>query len=407
MGYLKTTFRGISWMAALRGLTRGLAIIKTAILARILLPSQFGIFGIATLVLGLLEMLTETGINIFLIQEKDKIDEYVDSAWVTSILRGILISVIILISIPFITMFFATPNAKNILLLVAIVPFIRGFINPSVVKFQKNLEFNKQFFYDSSLFLIDVIVGVSLGILTHSENSLIWGMIVTAMVELIISFWLIKPTPKFVFEKQKVMKVINRGKWVTGAGLFNYLFLNLDDILVGRMLGTTPLGIYQQSYKVSSLPVTEVGEVFNRVTFPVYSTIEEDHERLKRAFLKTLSVITLFVVPFGVFVYFFPELIVKILLGRGWEEAVPVLKVLAVFGVLKAVSNSFFSLFLALKKQEVVTLITFISIVVMSLTIFPLIQKYGIVGAAFSTIIATLASLPFTIYHYNKIFKKI
>jgi len=404
MGYLKTTFRGISWMAALRVVTRGLTIVKIAILARILLPAQFGIYGIATLVLGLLEMLTETGINVFLIQEKDDVDGYINSAWVTSIIKGIIISAIILITIPFITMFFATPNARDILYLISVVPFIRGFINPSIVKFQKNLEFNKQFFYSTSLFLIDIVVGVSLGILTHSENSLIWGMIVAALVEVFISFLVIKPTPKFSFEKEKLMKVINRGKWVTGAGIFNYLFLNLDDILVGRILGTTSLGVYQQAYKISSLPVTEVGEVFNRVTFPVYSTIGEDHERLKKAFLKTLSIITILVVPFGILVFLFPDLIVRLLLGQGWESAIPVLKVLAIFGICKAISNSFFSLFLALKKQEVVMLITFVGIFVMAVTIFPLVNKFGLIGAGLSTIIATLVSLPFTIFHYRKIF---
>ena len=405
MGYFKTAFTGISWMAALRVITRGLAIVKTAVLARILLPTQFGIYGIATLVLGLLEILTETGINIFLIQEKDKIDEYIDSAWVTSILRGIIISVLILVSIPFITSFFDVPGARNILLLTSLIPFIRGFINPAVVKFQKNLEFNKQFFYDSSLFVVDVSVAIFLGVVTKSENSLIWGMIAAATVEVIVSFLIVRPTPVFKFEIEKLKKVINRGKWITGAGIFNYLFLNLDDILVGKLLGTYPLGIYQQGYRVSSLPVTEVGEVFNRVTFPVYSTIESDLTRLKRAFLKTLTVITLVVVPFGVFVYFFPEFIVRILLGPGWDQVVPVLKALAIFGVVKAISNSFFSLFLALKKQEIVTFITLISIIGMAISIVPLIKMYGVVGAAYSTIIATLISLPFTIYQYKKIFK--
>ena len=91
MGYYKQAVNGISWMGGLRLFTRLLALIKIAILARILLPFQFGIYGIATLVLGFLEMLTETGINIFLIQQKEQIDEYVNSAWVVSIIRGFLI----------------------------------------------------------------------------------------------------------------------------------------------------------------------------------------------------------------------------------------------------------------------------------------------------------------------------
>src|SRR3972149_7871504 len=105
MGYFRDTLNGIGWMGALRGVTRGLALVKTAILARVLLPAQFGIYGIATLVLGLLEMMTETGINIFLIQEKKKVDDYVDSAWAVSIIRGILIGGAIFLSIPLVTKF--------------------------------------------------------------------------------------------------------------------------------------------------------------------------------------------------------------------------------------------------------------------------------------------------------------
>src|SRR3990167_4081864 len=126
MGYLQTAFKGISWMAGLRGITRGLALIKIAVLARLLLPAQFGIYGIAALVLGLLESLTETGINVFLIQQRDKIDEYINSSWVVSVLRGFLIALIIFLSIPLITSFFDTESARSILLLVCLVPIIRG-----------------------------------------------------------------------------------------------------------------------------------------------------------------------------------------------------------------------------------------------------------------------------------------
>ncbi len=402
MGFIKTAFTGLSWMAALRAVTRSLAVVKTAILARILLPSQFGIYGIATLVLGFLESITETGINIFLIQEKGKVDKYVDSSWFVSILRGIVISVVILILSPVIANFFNTPGAKNILILVSIVPIIRGFINPASVKFQKDLQFNKQFYYDSSLFFVDTAISVALALITSSENSLIWGMIIGALVEVIISFVFFSPKPKFIFDREKILKVINRGKWITGAGAFNYMFLNLDDIIVGRFLGSTPLGLYQQGYKISSLPVSEVGEIFNKVTFPIYATIEGDRVRLKSAFVRTLLIITMFVVPFGLFVFFFSDWIVTILLGNNWLEVVPVLKVLAIFGVMKAISNSFFSLFLAIKKQEIVTVITFVSIVVMALVIYPLVNRYGMVGAGISTIVSTLVTFPFVIYYYKK-----
>ena len=397
-------------MGTLRGVTRGLALIKTAVLARVLLPAQFGIYGIATLVLGLLEMMTETGINIFLIQEKKKIDEYVDSAWVVAIIRGILIGLIIFLSIPIVTRFFATPGAKSILILISFVPVIRGFINPACVKFQKNLQFNKQFSYDSVIFLIDTVVAVSLGILTKNENSIIWGMIVAGIFEVFLSFAIFSPKPKFRLMKEKVARVLERGKWITGAGIFNYLFQNLDDIFVGRILGTASLGIYQQAYRISTLPVSEVGEVFNKVTFPVFVSMEGENsgeagrKRLKKAFLRTLLIISLLVIPFGFAVFYFPYAIINLILGEKWLSAVPVLQILAIFGVVKAIFNSFFSLFLGIGKQEIVTFSTFVSTVVMAAAIYPFIQIFGILGAGFAAILATIVSFPILIFYFFKYF---
>ena len=130
MGYLKDTIKGVSWMAALRGATRITAFIKIAVLARLRTSLEFGIFGIASFVLAFLEIITETGINIFFIQEKAGLEKYNNTAWVVSIARGILISLMLLISTPFVSLFFRTPVSRTILLLISLVPFIRGFINP-------------------------------------------------------------------------------------------------------------------------------------------------------------------------------------------------------------------------------------------------------------------------------------
>ena len=137
MGYFKDTLKGVSWMGGLRATTRLFAFIKIAILARILSPSQFGLFGIALLILSLLETLTETGINIFLIQEKEELEKYNDTAWFVSIIRGALISGLIFIFAKLIVIFFRSPDAYSLLLLISLVPLLRGFINPAIVKYQK------------------------------------------------------------------------------------------------------------------------------------------------------------------------------------------------------------------------------------------------------------------------------
>src|SRR3989337_1058222 len=106
MGYLQQAVRGTGWMVALRLIIRLVALLKLAILARILVPAQFGIFGIASLAVALLETLTETGINVFLIQDEGDIEGYINTAWVASIIRGVLIALLIALSAPLIARFF-------------------------------------------------------------------------------------------------------------------------------------------------------------------------------------------------------------------------------------------------------------------------------------------------------------
>lgn len=403
-GYFKKTVKGISWMAFLRGLMRGLAIIKIAVLARFLLPSEFGIYGIAMIVFGLFEILTETGINIALIQEGDDIDDFISTAWIVSIIRGCVITLLLALIAPFIAYFFKTHEVLPLLRFASIIPFVRGFINPAVVKFQKRLAFHKEFYFRLCIYLVDTIGAVSVGILLRSAYALIWGMLIAALVEVFLSFIVAMPRPTFRFDIKKAQRVIHQGKWITFAGIFDYLFQHVDDIAIGKILGVAPLGLYQQAYRISTLSISEVGEIFNKVTFPSYVHIAHDKERLKKAFFKVTMVISFAVIPFGIVLFLFAPDIVRILLGEKWLGVVDTLKVLAIFGIFKALSSSAYSVLLAVKKQQIITLITLVSIIGLTVPLIPLIRTYGIVGASYAPIIGTVASLPFIIFYLKRIF---
>jgi len=406
MGYLKDTIRGIEWMGGLRVATRVIAFLKIAILARILLPDEFGLFGVAALVLSLLETFTETGINIFLIQLKTNFEEYINTAWVVSIARGLLISLLIFISTPFISKFFNLPNVIPLLYLISAVPLIKGLINPSVTRFQKELMFNKEFWFRSVIYLADAFVVITLALLTKTAISFVWGLVAGAIVEVVASFIFIKPLPKLIFNKKKVKNIINRGKWVTGYGIFDYLYQNIDDAIVGKLLGATPLGIYQVAYKISSLPVSEVAEVVSKVTFPVYVKISLDAGRLKKAFSKTVATSSLLMILVGTVIFIFPKEIVTLILGTNWLNTISIIRILAVFGVIRGIVGIPLSLFLAVNKQEYVTVVTTGSLLIMMLVIFPLINAYGVNGAAYSALIGSFCSLILSIFFTRKIFKK-
>ena len=405
MSLRKTFFQGFSWVALLRGSTRILAIVKIAIVARILSPDQVGLYGLAFLVISLLEVFTETGVNVFLIQERKKLEEYIDTAWFVSIFRGIIIAVVIVLASPLITAFFSTPDLYDLLLLVAVVPFLRGFINPAIVRFQKEMNFRGDFGFRLVIFMVDAVVAVVLTWLTQSPIGLIWGLVAGVIAEIVLSFMLLSPRPKFHFEKEKTLHIINRVKWVTGTGIFQYLFKEGDDIFVGRFLGEGPLGIYQYAYKVATLPISEVGDVFGKVAFPLYVQVADDQKRLKKLYLlSTLGILAL-VLPFATVLILFSTEVVLLLLGDNWLAAAPILQVIAIYAVIRAAIEPAIRVFLAMKKQEYTMVITLVSLIVLAVCIFPLSQMYGLVGIGISTIISSVASLPLVGYYLVKVFR--
>ena len=219
-------------------------------------------------------------------------------------------------------------------------------------------------------------------------------MIASAICETVFSWVLVAPRPRLTWNPAQLNAILSRGKWVTAAGLFSYLFQEGDDIVVGKLLNTTSLGLYQTVYKIAILPITEIADVFGKVTFPVYSRIAGDPLRLRRAFVKITLGISLLTLPLSALIFFFPQQIINLVLGPQWLSAAPALRILAIFGGLRAISGSPTSLFMAVKKQKFVTAVTFVSVLGMGAAIIPFVVRFGLVGAAYAVLIGSVAALP-------------
>lgn len=407
MGYTTQTIKGISWLGSLRVVIRIVTFIKTLVLARILSPDQFGIFGIATLLLTLIEILTETGINIFLVQKKDDIDKYISTAWIVSIIRGLIIAAVIFLTAPFVADFFHSPDSYQLIILISLVPIIRGFINPSIIKLQKELLFHKEFYLRSFLLILETIASVSLIIILNSVVGLIYGMIISALLEMIISLMIVKPLPGFVFKKVFFREILNKGKWITASTIFNYFYQHGDDIAIGRLLNVTSLGLYDMAYRISMAPLSDFADVITRVVFPIYVKISGDKKRLQKAFLKTLLIVSVVVIPFGLILSLFAKEIITIALGEKWIDAVPALQVLGIFGAIRAISVFASTLFISIQKQNIMTLISLVGVLGLASTIIPFISNWGIVGAGFSALVGTSCTIPVIFYYtYKYLFKQ-
>ncbi len=406
MGYTRDAVKGISWITLLRASTRIITFVRLAILGRLLTPTQFGVFGIATLVLSLLEILTETGINVFLVQEKGYIKEYLNSAWVVSLIRGTLLALIILLSAPFIASFFNAPEAYSIISLIAVVPFIRGFINPAIIMYQKDLLFHKEFQLRSFLFFIDVAISIIAGFILRNAAAFVYGLIASAIIEVTLSYLLFSTTPRFIFEYKKVKHIIRRGWWLTLTGIFSYFADNGDNLTIGKILGSSSLGIYQIAYKFSTLPISEITNVVNQVIFPVYTKFSEDKERLWKAFVKVMILSSLGAFVLGGLIFIFAKPLILLFMGDQWTAAIPVIQILALYGILRTIFGNFAPLFLSLGKQNYVAQMTFFRVITLLIVVAPFVMQYGMLGAGYAMLLSIVIEIPVILYFTHTTFKR-
>lgn len=252
--------------------------------------------------------------------------------------------------------------------------------------------------------IIDTSVSIIVCYVTKSPIGIATGLIVGVLVELLLSFLVVSPKPRLEFKKEYVHKIYHGGKWVTVGGIFDYLFENADNIVVGRMLGATSLGIYQTAYSLAVIPLNEVGKVFVHVTTPVMVKFSNDKKRLQSAFLQSIVSVLLLVVPIVIILILFPHLFVLIL-GQKWVKIETVIPVLALLGFVRSLSGTSTAIFLSLKKQNITMYANFIATGGLILCIVPLVNKFGIVGAGMSALIGSILAVPFIVYNVRRVLK--
>lgn len=386
--------KGLGWAGALRVFVKLLSLAKLAVLARVLTPEAFGQFGIAVLALSFFETVTETGVNQVLIYSERKLKDLLDSAWIVSIVRGVAIAILIGLSAFPLSWYFHDAQVLPLVFLIAVAPFVRGFVNPMIVTFVKELDFRREFLFRSASAIVDVVAAVTIGILTHSPVAFVGAIVLSATTDVILSFVLFTIRPRFRFLKTYLSEIIGYGKWVTLTGIGSWFSSELDDMIVGRLYGVGALGIYQAGYKISTLPVTEIAGTVNQVSFPVLSKSRRDSRTFRRIFWSSFLISNAIGAGVASLLLLFPELSVQLLLGADWLPVIPVIRILVLFGVLRTVESSVQPLLLSIGKPQVATIGNFLKVIglVAGLMIW---GRQGVEGVALAALFSVLLSIPY------------
>lgn len=392
MGYTTKAIQGFGWHTVFKVTTTGLSALKIIIVARILSPADFGLFSLVTIALGLTEAATETGVNITLLQTKRSISYFLDTAWVIAIVRGLVIALIMGLASLIMRQYYGEPALLPLITLAAFVPLVKGFINPNIVSLQKKLLFFWDSAYRISLVIVETVVAVGLVLFFKSVFGLIFAMIVSALFEVSVSFIFFRLRPTFNYKSTRAKEVFDQMKWLNISSVLGYLHENLDNMLIGKLAGTTNLGYYHNAYALSHKPNYELSQSVHHSTLPVYTRINQSSRRLARAFLKSsLSSFALFCVASSPF-FIFPELIAW-LLGPQWNPAIPLIRPLVVAGLLQSLSMLTYTFLIAQQKYKTMNLHLASTTLTMALLIIIFVPMYGLIGGVWAVLISRSLTL--------------
>jgi lipopolysaccharide exporter len=403
MSLTRTSFSGAFWLGSERLLIKAFAFLKLVVVARILSPTELGLFGIALIPYGFLEVLTELGFSQALIQTQHQPKKYLSSAWIGFFLRGLLIFSLLYLSAVPISKFFRQDLIQPIHLL-ALTPLLKGLINPAIVLFRKQLQFSREFFYQSLASVSESLATIILVIQLRSLLALPLGVVFGGLASLILSFILAK-TQLGPISWQKIKDLFGYGRWVNLSGIISYLNDQGDDLLVSKLLGPQPLGLYQTAYKISNLPTTQGAGLIYQVIFPIFATIQSDRLRLKRGLFKSLAVTFFFSFVFVVFVFLTAPWFTRLFLGEKWLPMLPALNVLLIYGLSRPLVSVSSALFDSLGQPQVAAGLNLIKLFVLLLLILPLTFSLGIVGTAWAVVVAQLAVYPWFIIKLKQAFR--
>jgi PST family polysaccharide transporter/lipopolysaccharide exporter len=364
------------------------------VLARLLDQTDFGLFAYVAIALGLAESITETGVNITLIQAKESIKYFINTAWVIAIIRGLLIGIVVAVMGLFMSNFYSEPSLTVLIAIAAVVPVIKGFINPAIIMFQKELRFFRDSVFRFSIIFVEALLAVVLAWYFQSVFALILSLIGAALFEVGISFLFFKIRPVFEYIPNRAKTIFSHTKGLSISAALSYISENIDDLILGKILGTAPLGLYHTSYGLSHKGTQAFAQSLNHSALPVFAKISDDKSRLRKAFWKSFVGLGALLIAALIPLVLFPSLVVQILLGNKWLDAIPIVPWLSIAGALQALTTICYTVFITTKSYKYMNLNRVLGILIFVPLFVWGSTEYGLLGAAMAWAASRLIIFP-------------
>lgn len=376
--------KGLSWNFLSSITTNIVSFLKIVVLTHFLSPVDFGLMAIVTAFLYFAQIFLDLGIGSALIYYRDSDRKTLSSVFWLNVVTGISLFVILSICGIFISSFYQKEILKELIFLSSTVFLISSVVQIYIPLFERDMKFS----YLSSISIfsntLSFLVAVFLAINGYGVYSLVYSLIVKSMSDMILLFFFGFKIfiPSFYFSIKSIKRIIKFGMFNTGDKLLNYINLQIDIFLLGKVVSTNDLGFYSVSKQITSRPYFIINPVFSRVFFPALSTIKSK-DKHKELYLKLMNVICSINFPLYMFIIVLSEPAVNLLLGEGWEKTAIIIQVLSLYFLFRSLGNPVGVLILSLGRADIGFYWNFFMLILISMSVF-IGSFYGTIGVALS-----------------------
>lgn len=328
---------GVKWMGISAGAANALQFAQRVLLARLLVPADFGLAGMIFVVVGFADAFADFGVGTAIIQRKNVTSKELSSLYWFNILSGLLIFLLIIVGAPWIAALFGQERLLKLLPLAALNFLIVPFGQQFQVLLQREMMFDRLAKIEVVAQLAGTIAAVSFALGGGGVFALIWGLLFSAGTRtalLMVLGWR-RWRPTFQFSPRGMGGYLRFGAYrVADFGAF-YFASNIDTIVIGRYLGPTALGIYTLGLQLVVWPLTRINPIISRVAFPVLSKVQDDDAALRRGFLEMNKLLATFLFPLLAGLGASAPWLIPFVFGEKWTSSVVILQLLVPVGVVK------------------------------------------------------------------------
>jgi PST family polysaccharide transporter len=332
--------RGVAWVSAAKIVAQIIGTGVSIVLARLLVPSDFGLVAMISVFTGFVTVFGELGLGAALVQRNELDDEQLSSVFWINVITGSTLCAVVAGAAPVLARFYEEPRLLRLTLALS----FNFLLAPLNMVHNAILAREMRFSAVAAVETTSVIVSAALVVVLALRGWGVWSLVAQSLCSTLVStcvLWsLSRWRPRRIFKWSAVRDLIRFSAHLLGFSTINYWARKSDDLLIGKVMGAAPLGIYDRAYSTMMLPINEVSAVLGRVMFPALSKMQNDKERVKAYYLRALSMIALVTFPIMLVLCVLADPIILVLYGPRWAPVASVLKILCVVGTFQSIGTT-------------------------------------------------------------------